>query len=316
MKRENMKKTTIFLLLALTFGLKIQSINSIEKNLIQENELNIKNESKHPIGIPGTRLTYRHSKTEKLPETVVRKFELTVGEVELKDNIPCQWLHLYATKENNEFFNVWLFCSSYPTKLVKNAQKRIARYILQEGKAKPVEFRHQKLKTAILPTTGAWEYLLPRQQGVDNPVREKSGKVLYLGHEYFLDNREQKTTFSQPEESHIILLSPDLITGVPHNTRQKDETRRYDESDYELVRLTREDYAEMMLIFLKCFTNPIILDLHCFLMNQWLEHEIMSLSRNSNKIHHYVKRSPHKKCWKTSKNYFMKQSMNIHQLHC
>ena len=40
-------------------------------------------------------------------------------------------------------------------------------------------------------------------------------------------------------------LRPDLLVGPASNTRQKDETRRYDGSDYELVRLTQNDYREM-----------------------------------------------------------------------
>jgi len=37
-----------------------------------------------------------------------------------------------------------------------------------------------------------------------------------------------------------------LLVGVPSNTRTKDDTRRWDGYDYELVRLTHADYAEMI----------------------------------------------------------------------
>jgi hypothetical protein len=251
MKNE-MNKTIVLLLLVLTFALNIQSINSIEKNSSRENILK-KNENSYPLGKPGTRLVYRHKKNEKLPGTVVRKFELTVGNVEQRDKIPYQWIHLHAIKENTELFGVWLLCSDYPSKFVKTAQASIARFILQEGKSKPVEFVHQKFQTAILPTTGAWEFLLPRQEGGGNPVREKSNKICFLGHEYKFDKLEHISTCPPIEAPHEICLSPDLLTGVPHNTRQKDETRRYDESDYELIKFTKEDYAEMISAGLNCF---------------------------------------------------------------
>ena len=247
-----MNKTIILLLLFLIFTMNIENVKSVEKYSDQGNKQK-KNEMKYPLGNPGTRLTYNHSKIDKLPGKVVMRFELTIGEVEQKYNIPYQWLHLHAIKKNNEFFNVWLACSNYPSKLVKTAQANIARYILQKGKSKPVEFKHQKLRTAILPSTGAWEFLLPRSKGEANPIKTKSGKVYYLGHEYKLNKFEQKSDFPQLEDSHVIWLSPDLLTGVPHNTRQKDETRRYDESDYELIRLTRDDYAEMIKAGLNCF---------------------------------------------------------------
>jgi hypothetical protein len=43
-----------------------------------------------------------------------------------------------------------------------------------------------------------------------------------------------------------------VLIGVPHNTRQKDETRRYDGSDYELIRLTQRDYDEMIQAGMNC----------------------------------------------------------------
>jgi hypothetical protein len=50
----------------------------------------------------------------------------------------------------------------------------------------------------------------------------------------------------------VVELLPDRLIGVPHNTRQKDETRRYDDSDYELLRLSRHDYLEMIEAGMNC----------------------------------------------------------------
>lgn len=42
------------------------------------------------------------------------------------------------------------------------------------------------------------------------------------------------------------------MIGPASNTRQKDETRRYDGSDYELTPLTRDDYREMAEAGISC----------------------------------------------------------------
>ena len=83
-----------------------QNACPIEKFSNQVNNYN-KNEMKFPLGTPGIRLMYRHKKADELPGTVVGKFDLAVVNVVQKDNIPYQWLHLHATKENKE--NLLLF---------------------------------------------------------------------------------------------------------------------------------------------------------------------------------------------------------------
>ena len=42
------------------------------------------------------------------------------------------------------------------------------------------------------------------------------------------------------------------MIGFPHNTKQRDQTRRYDLSDYELIRLTKSDYLEMLEAGINC----------------------------------------------------------------
>jgi hypothetical protein len=214
---------------------------------------NNKDDLKYPLGNPGLRLTYHHSNMDKLPAAVVRTIQLLVGSVDQKHGLAYQWLQLHAIKENRETFNVWILCSVYPSRSLKTAQENITRYILQAGDSKPVEFIEQKSNSAILPATGAWEFLLPRPDGETEPFMTLAAKVQYLGHEYRLESHEQSTVLNVPAQPHVIKLTPDLLTGVPHNMRQKDETRRYDESDYEMIRLMPDDYAEMIAAGLNCF---------------------------------------------------------------
>ncbi len=207
----------------------------------------------NPMGESGTQLVYRHSESGKLPGNVVRQIELTLGKKEIKNNISSQWFHLSTQKENGESFQVWLLCSEYPAISSKTAREQVGRYILQVGDNKAIEYTHHLNNTAILPTTGAWSYLIPRDNKQKSPFETNAKKVQILGHNYQLKSSRDNGVISLPETIHQIQLSPDLLIGVPHNTRQKDETRLYDESDYELIPLLKEDYKEMIESGFTCF---------------------------------------------------------------
>ncbi len=202
-------------------------------------------DQQYPIGKPGLILEYR-SKARELPGSVVRKFEITPGAVEKKNGIPYQWLQLSAEKENGQKFTVWVLASGYPSESLKTAQENISRYILSSSNSTPLEFVNQTFGGVVLPNTGAWKHLLPRLVDGKNLINSKEKKVKYLGLEYKLDSREQSDVPSPPKTTTIINLTPDLLIGVPHNSKVKDETRLYDESDYEYVELTKENYSEMI----------------------------------------------------------------------
>ena len=212
---------------------------------------------KYPIGKPGLTLTYS-SEAKDLPGSVVRKFGLTLGAVEEKNAVPYQWFQLNAVKENNQTFSVWILSSGYPSESVKIAQDNILRYIFSGNYFGPVEYVHQNHETSILPATGAWKYLLPRAGSSTDPVRSLESKVKYLGHEYVLDSQKQSGIPSPPGEPAVVSLTPEVMIGVPHNTRLKDDTRRWDDSDYEYIKLTKEDYFEMIEAGINCFrADPI-----------------------------------------------------------
>lgn len=203
------------------------------------------------FGKAGSCLTYRNP-VKILPPAVVREFTVTLGPVEELAGVPFQWLQLHVPKENRETFQIWLLASKYPAADREMAETEIARYLIQSGET-TVEYRHRRTQSAILPTTGAWEFLLPRAENCVNPISARSKKIDFLGHEFRLGNSKTSREFSLPVEFKIVSLNPELMIGVPHNTRQKDPTRRYDESDYEYVRLTRSDYTEMMAAGFNCF---------------------------------------------------------------
>ena len=209
-------------------------------------------DQEYPLGKPGLTLTYS-SEAKDLPESVVREFELAVGDVEIKNGDKYQWLQLNAVKENRQTFSVWILTSAYPSGSLGIAQQNISRYILSGIDSKPLEFTNHNSGNAVLPNTGAWKYLLPRSESSTDPVRSLERKLEYLGYEYILDEQKQSDVPSPPGEPTVVNLNPELMNGVPHNTRLKDETRRWDDSDYEYIKLTKEDYFEMIEAGMNCF---------------------------------------------------------------
>ena len=189
---------------------------------------------------------YRHERDGGLRGSVVKAFTLSVGPVERSSLGNRQWVSLTATKVSGEQFRIWLLGAGYPPPTLEAARKTTTRYIIQEGSASPREYKHRVTGEAVLPSSGAWEHLFPRAIDGASAVT-----VRYLGHNYV---REAVTESSPvlPVDTKVIELRPDLLVGPASNTRQKDETRRYDGSDYELTRLTQDDYREMAAAGINC----------------------------------------------------------------
>ena len=226
-----MKNILLLLLVSVTFLNTSQNI--------------IANEQKYPIGKPGLTITY-DAQIDNLPESVVQEFELIVGNIQIVKGDTLQWFRLLARKGNKKTFSVWLLASKYPSIIKGEAEVNIERYILSKSNSTPLEFVNQNDGTVILPNSGAWKHLFPRSENGDNPIESLESKVKYLGLKYELDSHKQSDVPDSPKETRVICLTPDLLIGVPHNSKIKDETRRYDESDYEYIKLTKENYFEMI----------------------------------------------------------------------
>ncbi len=237
-----MKKVIVLVLIVLTYLSTNYKMNAAE--LIDE---------KYPIGKPGLKLTYS-SQNKNLPESVVQKFDLTVGAIEEINEIPYQWLQLTAEKVNKQTFSVWILALNYPSGFVKTAQKNITRYILSISNSTPIEFMNQTYGGVVLPNTGVWKHLMPRLENGNDPIKLLGQQVMYLGHEYNLLDNVQSNVPSSPKQTEVISLTPDLLIGVPHNSKVENETRRYDESDYEYIPLTKDNYSEMIENGINVFT--------------------------------------------------------------
>jgi hypothetical protein len=205
-----------------------------------------------PIGPPGLEATYRLAPSEMMRSNSVERVTLNLGPVEMA-GARCQWLALRATKSNGGHFTVWVLGSAFPAARLEQAVGTTARYILQEGDRQPREFAHRFTGKAVLPTVGGWEYLWPRPPTGDSGTNLGASRVDWLGHSYSLESTDQGVAFPAPRDAGKLGLLPDALVGTPSNSRTKDNRRRFDGSDYPMVRLTRDDYAEMIAAGLNCF---------------------------------------------------------------
>ena len=218
----------------------------------QKTEGLLKETSKQwPIGKPGLFARYENNLGKESPKSVVRTLNLTLGDIEKINGATYQWLNLHATKANGEIFQVWLLCETYPSPSIDTARKTIARYILMEGTQAAIEFKSRYSGEAVLPCLGGWNHLFPHAPKNVSYDGDFPKEINYLGHSYTLV--DVNNNISPLGKTTILDLTPDTLIGVPHNTRQKDETRLYDESDYELIRLTKSDYNEMIEAGMTCF---------------------------------------------------------------
>jgi hypothetical protein len=189
---------------------------------------------------------YRLDREGAIRASTVRTFTLALGTPVEKH----RWVSLAGVKASGEQFQVWLLSAGYPPPTLPAARSATARYLVREGTARPREYRHQVTKEAVLPAMGGWEHLMPRPSaGTSGEFPER---VRYLGQGYVREKLETVSPVQPPPDPVIVELRPDLLIGPASNRRQKDETRRYDQSDYEYVRLTLADYREMAAAGITC----------------------------------------------------------------
>ncbi len=207
---------------------------------------------KYPVARPGTLLKYACG-GKNLPVSVLKNFTLTAGNIEVLNGVPYQWICLEGRKVNGQNFSVWILTSEYPPETSEKAEEVVYSYILIKSGSDPVKYLDRFRTTAVLPNTGAWKYLLPRSANHTNPFSTKEQKIRLLGLKYTFEGKKLISPPTPPGKPHKIVLTPDLLIGIPHNTKMKYGIRKYDDSEYEYVLMTKDDYYEMIKAGLNCF---------------------------------------------------------------
>lgn len=206
-----------------------------------------------PLGPAGSQASYVFDSTTAPRPATVRQVSLILGPTELLTEGSFQWLQLDVAKAGGERFRVWLLASAYPQRSLPSAVTNIARYILQEGSAQPREYVHRFTGRPVLPSTGAWEFLWPQPDAGGFRDGVEAQRVSWLGLSYTPDSSSRDLTGFVLPSPHRVELLPDVLVGVPSNQRTRENRRRFDGSDYEMIRLTREDYTTMIRAGMNCF---------------------------------------------------------------
>lgn len=251
-----MKPTGLLLVLPLLAGIGAQAAEPPLSSSPEGKGFRSSEVSQPPLGRPGLAARYKlQTGAEGALSNSVAAFTLTLGSVAQQSEKSYQWLKLEATKANGHIFRVWMLTTGYPPSALTAARAMTARYLLQEADSKPVEFQDAFTRQAVLPSIGGWQELWPRSPEGQTLVQTNetfASEARYLGRQFALEGIEHTEPPLPPGDARLIKLHPSLMVGVPSNTRQKDEHRRYDNSDYELVRLTGADYAEMVQAGINC----------------------------------------------------------------
>ncbi len=203
------------------------------------------------LGKPGGTAQYTLSDLENPPASVVKTVIISLGNSELVNRVSHQWIFLEATKVDGKQFRLWMLSSGLPSPNLDMAKTMTALYIFQEGDSKPLDYRDRFSGRAVLPSSGGWPYMFPRS--TDTPDELFPDTSQFLGHTYTRGRMTKGNIPTPPSRARLVELLPEILVGVPINTRQKDETRRYDNSDYEYISLTEDDYREMIEEGLNCF---------------------------------------------------------------
>lgn len=197
---------------------------------------------------------YLHEPEMGLPAATVKTFSIGWGRAERTRTGDGRWLFLQSTKAGGDEFRLWLLADGYPPEALPAAAKRISRFVFQQGDAPPREFRHRITGEAVLPALGGWRHLLPRGTTSTTTIQGDSfpKQAEYLGLHYRLAGEAGFAAPAVPPNTVLLELNPDLLVGTASNTRQVEAARRWDGSDYQLRRLTQDDYRELAAAGINC----------------------------------------------------------------
>jgi hypothetical protein len=245
-----MQRFVLASILALVFGVSVAAAAGPEENATPS--ARTERSAPPPPTEPGLTAEYVHQPEGRLPGSVVQSLRVQFGRVEQREGTSYQWLHLHAVKANLETFRVWLLTTRYPSESLAESMATTARYLIQEGDAQALEFSHRFSGKAVLPVLGAWPYLFPHSVRKNVEEEPLPPVIEYLGHQYRRKALGVSDKIEEPPDAKRLRLLPDVLVGMPQNTRQVDETRRYDGSDYTLAPLKENDYAQMIDAGMNC----------------------------------------------------------------
>lgn len=198
-----------------------------------------------------TRWVFEAATPESLRSSNPIEFTLDCFPQETTEVSRSSWFRLQVTLKNGEVFRIFFQSRGYPSTDLRTAENQIQRYLVQSNDGPIREFRNVRRGGAVLPSTGAWPWLLPRP--VDAELSDRgTGRAALLGHTFILKEAQDDIVFGNEPQTKVIPLTSDLLLGLPHHTKQKNPERRFDTSDYELVPMERSDFEAMLDAGMTC----------------------------------------------------------------
>jgi hypothetical protein len=209
-----------------------------------------------PFTVKSAHYRLRPPEPTRAPTTVAEAWLASAQDVPIDSGGSSTWWTLKARTMGDATFQLWWLEDETLSSEPSPGGPTLLRYVLQVGSGAPLEFRDAVSGRAALPGVVESEFLFPRASGPGESTGLRPGatvpEIACWGHRYVLEPGGSPGLSPFPPDARVVHLRPDTLVGPASNTRQKDERRRYDGSEYEYQPLTRDDYAAMAASGINC----------------------------------------------------------------
>jgi hypothetical protein len=162
-------------------------------------------------------------------------------------NASGQWVRLEAARPSGSGFRLWLLCTAPLGPSLLQSPDGVLRYVLQEGDRPSVEYRDRSTGGPLLPSAGANAFLVPRPAGGTAWSHGiAAASVDWLGLAWHRVSEESGVPFMPPQPVVTLEFRTDTLIGIPGTTRTRDDVRRFDGSEYPMVKMTQDDYRALI----------------------------------------------------------------------
>lgn len=206
-------------------------------------EMSISIASAIPFGLPGQSAHYEITGLSDPSDQNVVQFKITLGDVEIRNSISYQWIHLDGIKQNGQTYTMSALIDGWPGNPKICSGIHTARYIFQEADYPAIEYVDALTGKAFLPELRGWNILFPKDVDVDEGIF--ASRVHYLGFD-FVRTAEQKDSIPRIPPTKEIPLRPVMLIGTGRNFRDVEGGRLLANKEYEYVQYSKEDIDELI----------------------------------------------------------------------
>jgi len=196
-----------------------------------------------PLGPPKQSAEYVLTGLDKVPDQNVRRFNLTLGNVDNYKGTPYQWVRLENTKQNGDTCVMWALVDRLPWDATAQKPIRTARYLFQEGDETPLEYVNALTGEALLPELRGWDILFPRPLG--DSGTSFAERMHYLGFDFGRTKERENSIFAIPPAERLEFRH-DMLVGTGRNFRDVQGARLLNNAEYDYMPYSCEDIEELI----------------------------------------------------------------------